>query len=74
VWAVERLLDQVEAAKTAALAEEAYRGIMTAYHRLDRPADVQSVYQRCREILESQLGVGPSAATEAALKEVRATT
>jgi DNA-binding SARP family transcriptional activator len=48
-------------------AEEAYRSLMAAHHILGRPAEVKAVYRRCRDTLEAQLGVRPSAATEAVL-------
>ena len=50
-------------------AEDACRQLMSVYHRLGRPAEVLSVYHRCRDALNRRLGLIPSAQTEALLKE-----
>lgn len=47
------------------LAEEFYQRLMTCYQRLGRRAEALAVYQRCRTILATVLGVEPAPATEA---------
>jgi DNA-binding SARP family transcriptional activator len=53
-------------------AEDVCRRLMTAYHRLGRPADVHAAYRHCREALAGRLGTTPSAETDALLKHFRA--
>lgn len=43
--------------------EQAYRILMTAYDRMGNRSQALRVYQRCRERLNSELGVPPSAST-----------
>jgi ATP/maltotriose-dependent transcriptional regulator MalT/DNA-binding SARP family transcriptional activator len=47
------------------LAEEFYRRLMVCHARRGRVAEALSVYQRCRQILSSVLGVTPSPETQA---------
>jgi two-component SAPR family response regulator len=47
------------------LAEDFYQRLMTCYHRLGRRAEVLSVYERCKRILSSSLGIEPSSDTKA---------
>ena len=46
-------------------AEEFYRRLMVAYHRLDRRGDAILTYHRCRKQLTAVFGIPPSAETEA---------
>jgi DNA-binding SARP family transcriptional activator len=43
--------------------EQAYRVLMTAYDRLGNRSQALRIYQRCRERLDSELGVAPSPST-----------
>ncbi len=52
-------------------AERAACRLMTIYHQLGRPAEVRTVYRRCRAALEQHLGVPPSAEMEAVLTSLR---
>jgi DNA-binding SARP family transcriptional activator len=45
-------------------AEGCYRQLMTIYRRLGRPAEVEAIYERCRQSLADVLGTTPSAETE----------
>lgn len=47
------------------LAEEFYQGLITCYQQLGRRAEALSVYNRCKKMLSTALGVEPSARTEA---------
>ncbi len=47
------------------LAEELYQHLMTCYRRLGRRAEVLSVYERCKRVLSSSLGIEPSSDTKA---------
>jgi ATP/maltotriose-dependent transcriptional regulator MalT/DNA-binding SARP family transcriptional activator len=68
----ERAADGLETAlRIDPAAEDGYRRLMVAYHRLGRPADVQAAYRRCREALAEQAGTRPSAATQALLAELQ---
>jgi len=49
------------------LAEELYRRLMRCHLARRRPSEAARVFQRCREMLLAQLGVPPSAETEALL-------
>jgi two-component SAPR family response regulator len=49
------------------LAEDLYRRLMRCHLAQRRPAEAAYVFQRCREMLLAQLGVPPSAETEALL-------
>jgi len=52
------------------LAEELYRRLMHCHLERGEPADAARVYRRCREMLSIQLGIPPSAETEALFKSV----
>jgi DNA-binding SARP family transcriptional activator len=52
-------------------AEELYRRLMTCLLRLGRGAEALAVYERCRKILSSHLGVAPSPETEAVFRSLR---
>jgi DNA-binding SARP family transcriptional activator len=53
------------------LAEEFYQHLMLCYQRLGRRAKVLAVYQRCRSVLETRLGLEPSARTQSLLDGFR---
>jgi LuxR family transcriptional regulator, maltose regulon positive regulatory protein len=53
------------------LAEDLYRRLMRCYHALKQPAEAMAVYQRCRRILTSVLGIEPTAQTAALYQEIR---
>jgi len=55
--------------KVDPLAERFYRGLMHCYQCLKRPAEGLAVYERCRQTLERELGVGPAAETERLRRE-----
>ncbi len=57
-----------EALRVDPCAEDACRSLMTAYHRLERSADVVATYQRCRTALATVRGLAPSAETEGLFK------
>jgi LuxR family maltose regulon positive regulatory protein len=57
-----------EALRVDPCAEDVCRNLMTAYHRLERSADVVATYQRCRTALATLLGLAPSAETEGLFK------
>ncbi|HEV8502404.1 MAG TPA: BTAD domain-containing putative transcriptional regulator [Casimicrobiaceae bacterium] len=52
------------------LAEELYRRLMRAYLALGEPAEAARVYRRCRDMLSVQLGIPPSAETEAVFRSI----
>jgi DNA-binding SARP family transcriptional activator len=54
------------------LQEEFYRRLMLACHKVGRNAEALAMYDRCRKILSSVLGIEPSPETEAARKNIRA--
>lgn len=58
------------ALETDELEEEFYRRLMACYHRLERPADVARIYNRCRTTLRTALGVNPSPETEAVYRKL----
>jgi DNA-binding SARP family transcriptional activator len=60
----ERALDE------DSLAEELYRRLMHCYLERGEPAEAARVYRRCREMLSIQLGIPPSAETEALFKSI----
>ncbi len=60
----ERALDE------DSLAEELYRRLMHCHLRRGEPAEAARVYRRCREMLSVQLGIPPSAETEALFKSI----
>jgi len=47
------------------LAEEFYQGLMNCYQHLGQKTKVISLYNRCKRILSSTLGIEPSSKTEA---------
>jgi DNA-binding SARP family transcriptional activator len=49
------------------LVEELYARLMLCYQRLGRRSEAVQVYRRCRHVLANQLGIAPSAETEAIL-------
>ena len=53
------------------LAEELYCKLMRCYQALGRRAEALRVYERCRVVISSRLGVGPSPATEALHQALR---
>jgi DNA-binding SARP family transcriptional activator len=52
------------------LAEEFYQGLMICYQRLNRETEARAVYHRCRKTLSSDLGIAPSAKTEAIYESI----
>jgi len=52
------------------LAEDLYRRLMRAHIERGEPAEAARVYRRCREMLSVQLGIPPSADTEALFKSI----
>ena len=60
----ERALDE------DSLAEELYRRLMHCHLERGEPAEAARVYRRCREMLSIQLGIPPSAETEALFKSI----
>ncbi len=60
----ERALDE------DSLAEEFYRRLMHCHLERGEPAEAARVYRRCREMLSIQLGIPPSAETEALFKSI----
>jgi len=50
------------------LAEDLYRKLMQCHLAQGEPAQAARVYRRCREMLSIQLGIAPSAETEALFK------
>jgi len=52
------------------LAEELYRRLMRGYLARGEPAEAARVYRRCRDMLSVQLGIAPSADTEALFKTI----
>jgi predicted ATPase len=66
---VGRYEDALEVARrlviTEPLREAAHRELMRLYHLLDRDAEAIAQYCRCRDLLQEELGVTPTPATEA---------
>ena len=54
------------------LAEEIYRQLMRCHLARDEPAEAARVYRRCRDMLSIQLGIAPSAETEALFRSIYA--
>lgn len=52
------------------LAEDLYRRLMRGHLARGEPAEAARVYRRCREMLSVQLGIPPSADTEALFKSI----
>jgi DNA-binding SARP family transcriptional activator len=53
-----------------ALAEDLYRKLMRCHLAQGEPAQAARVYRRCREMLSVQLGIAPSAETEAVFRSI----
>ncbi len=53
------------------LQEEFYRRLMLSDYKIGRLSEALAVYDRCRKMLSSILGIEPSPETEAALEHVR---
>jgi LuxR family transcriptional regulator, maltose regulon positive regulatory protein len=53
------------------LAEDLYRRLMQCYHVLKQPAEAMAVYQRCRRILTSVLGIEPTPQTAELYREIQ---
>lgn len=53
------------------LNEEGYRRLMGCFERLGRRAEALSVYDRCRRVLDAQLGIEPSEETEVLRRRIR---
>lgn len=60
--AAERYAKGIE---TDSLAEEFHQRLMLCYLRLDRRAEAVRAYKRCSSLLQSELGIEPSAETDA---------
>ena len=54
------------------LAEEFYQGLMDCYQHVGQKAKALSVYNRCKRILSSTLGIEPSSKTEVIYKSLLA--
>jgi ATP/maltotriose-dependent transcriptional regulator MalT/DNA-binding SARP family transcriptional activator len=54
------------------LSEEFYQGLMNCYQHLGQKAKALSVYNRCKRVLSSTLGIEPSPKTEAIYKSLLA--
>jgi DNA-binding SARP family transcriptional activator len=61
----------MNALETDELQEEFYRRLMISYHKIGRCAEALSVFDRCRNILSSVLGIEPSPETEALRESIR---
>jgi DNA-binding SARP family transcriptional activator len=59
-----------EALRIDPCAEDICRRLMTAYHKLGRPAESLSVYNALKEALNDRLGIEPSAETAAMVKQL----
>ena len=53
------------------LNEEFYQHLMVCYQQLGRQAEALSVYERCRALLSSTLGISPSPRTEDLYQSIR---
>jgi DNA-binding SARP family transcriptional activator len=53
----------VKGLDTDNLAEEFYRRLMVCYRNLGKNADVVKTYNRCRSLLQAELGIEPSPET-----------
>ncbi len=53
------------------LAEEFYQRLMASYLSSDRRAEAIAVYNRCRKVLKSALGIDPSPRTEEVFKALK---
>jgi DNA-binding SARP family transcriptional activator len=53
------------------LTEEFYQRLMECHHRQGRKAEALAIYERCRRVLSSSLGIRPSAETESIRKFIR---
>ncbi len=54
-------------------AEVFYQGLMQAYVRQGRRAEMEKTYQQCRRILSARFGTGPSLQTSALYRQLRET-
>jgi LuxR family maltose regulon positive regulatory protein len=54
------------------LQEDFYRRLMLAYQKIGKHTEALAMYERCRNILSSVLGIEPSPDTEAVRKNIRA--
>jgi LuxR family transcriptional regulator, maltose regulon positive regulatory protein len=61
-----------EALRVDPCAEDVCRSLMTAYHRLERSADVVAAYRRCRTALAALRDLAPSAETQTLFKTLSA--
>jgi DNA-binding SARP family transcriptional activator len=61
-----------EALRVDPCAEDVCRSLMTAYHRLERSADVVAAYRRCQTALAALRGLAPSAETQGLFKTLSA--
>ncbi len=52
------------------LAEELHQGLIGCYFHAGRKAEAMSAYQRCKHLLQSELGVDPSPQTELLKNEI----
>ncbi|MEN6623724.1 MAG: BTAD domain-containing putative transcriptional regulator [Smithella sp.] len=52
------------------VAEEYYQGQMNCYIHLDRKAEAMITFQQCRNVLHTELGMGPSEKTKALGREL----
>jgi DNA-binding SARP family transcriptional activator len=52
------------------LAEELYQHLMLCHLKLGRKADAVKTYRRCRDMLQTNLGVGPSEETEMLYRKI----
>ncbi|MEN6623723.1 MAG: BTAD domain-containing putative transcriptional regulator [Smithella sp.] len=50
--------------------EEFYQGLMNCYIHLDRKAEAMITFQQCRNVLHTELGMGPSEKTKALGREL----
>ena len=53
------------------LAEALYRGLMQSYFALQRRAEALTTYERCRRALKAELGIAPSAQTDALAQKIK---
>ena len=53
------------------LRESAHRGLIQALGQMDKQADAIRQYERCRSLLQEQLGVAPSDETETVIAAIR---
>jgi LuxR family maltose regulon positive regulatory protein len=56
--------------ETDILAEEMYRRLMKCHHASGKNSEAVAVYERCRKMLRSVLGIEPSRETEAVYRAI----